>query len=177
MGKSWLDGLERCNPKVAGSSLRPAGIVGEGCEYTALSPSSLPRRDALEQGTEPPTAPRAPQHKWLPTTPGVCSQYACVFTAVCVYIVWVKCRAKIPKMGHHTWSYVLSLVTWCCACSQTWEKYKSILPFQYSIVNSINGFVKQLFTFVLSNVTKSVESVLFISLCLSRELNPWPLSC
>ncbi len=27
----------------------------------------------LEQGTEPPTAPRAPQHNWLPTAPGVCS--------------------------------------------------------------------------------------------------------
>ncbi len=70
----------------------------------------------LEQGTEPPTAPRAPQHKWLPTAPGVCSRCVCVFTVcvcvhccVCVHFGWVKCRAQIPSMGHHTWSYVTSL--------------------------------------------------------------------
>ncbi len=41
----------------------------------------IPNHDwgALEQGTEPPTAPRAPQHKWLPTAPGVCS-LLCVCT-------------------------------------------------------------------------------------------------
>ncbi len=32
---------------------------------------------AIEQDTEPPTAPRAPQHKWLPTAPGVYSQCVC----------------------------------------------------------------------------------------------------
>ncbi len=47
------------NRKVASLSLGPAGIVGEGSECTALSPPSIPRRGALEQGTEPPTAPRA----------------------------------------------------------------------------------------------------------------------
>ncbi len=57
--------------------------------------------------TKPPTAPWAPQHKWLPTAPGVCSR--CVFTAVCVIFGWVKCRARIPSMGHHTWPYVTSL--------------------------------------------------------------------
>ncbi len=62
---------------------------------------------ALEQGTEPPTAPRAPQHKWLPTAPGVCSW--CVFTAVCVHLGWDKCRAQIPSIGHHSWPYVTSL--------------------------------------------------------------------
>ncbi len=35
---------------------------------------------ALEQGIEPPTAPRAPQHKWLSTTPDVC---VCVCVCVC----------------------------------------------------------------------------------------------
>ncbi len=65
-----------------------------------------------EQGTEP----WAPQHKWLPTVPGVCSRCVCVcvftvcvFTAVCVHFGWVKCRAQVPSMGHHTWSYVTSL--------------------------------------------------------------------
>ncbi len=47
---------------------------------------------ALEQGTEPPTAPRAPPH-WLPTAPGVCSQ--------CVHLDGLNlCRAQIPSMGH-----------------------------------------------------------------------------
>ncbi len=41
--------------------------------------------------------------------PGVCSQCVCVFTAVCVHLGWVKCRAQIPSMGHHTWPYVTSL--------------------------------------------------------------------
>ncbi len=92
--------------------------------YSALSPPSIPRRGALEQGTKPPTAPWVPQHKWLPTAPGVCSlclcvhccvcarsingcpllrvcvHCVCVFTAVCVHLGWVKCRAQIPSMGH-----------------------------------------------------------------------------
>ncbi len=42
----------------------------------ALSPPSIPRRGALEQGTEPPTAPCAPQQKC--TAPGVCSHCVCV---------------------------------------------------------------------------------------------------
>ncbi len=67
--------------KVASLSLGPAGIVGGGSECTVLSPSSIP-----EQGTEPPAAPRAAQHKWLPTAPGVCSRCVCVFTAVCVHL-------------------------------------------------------------------------------------------
>ncbi len=33
----------------------------------------------------------------------------CVFTAVCLHFGVVKCRAHIPSMGHHTWSYVMSL--------------------------------------------------------------------
>ncbi len=50
----------------------PAGIVHDWGE-------------TLEQGTEPPTAPRAPQ-RWLPTAPGVCA------------LGWVKCRAHISLM-------------------------------------------------------------------------------
>ncbi len=73
------------------------------------------------QGTEPPTAPRAPQHRRLPTAPGVCLRCVCVFTAVCVCVCvftavcvcvhfgWVKCRAQILSMGHHTWPHVTSL--------------------------------------------------------------------
>ncbi len=43
----------------------------------------------LEQGTEPPTAPRAPQHKWLPTAPGVCSRCVCVCVHCCVCALWM----------------------------------------------------------------------------------------
>ncbi len=39
----------------------------------------------------------------------VCVHCVCVFTAVCVHLGWDKCRAQIPSMGHHTWSYVTSL--------------------------------------------------------------------
>ncbi len=52
--------------------------------------------ETLEQGTEPPTAPRAPQ------------QYVCVHCCVCA-LGWVKCRAQIPSMGHHIWPHVTSL--------------------------------------------------------------------
>ncbi len=62
----------------------------------------------LEQGTEPPTAPRALQHKWLPTALGVCSRCVCVH-GVCVHFGWVRCRAQVPRMGHHTWLYVTPL--------------------------------------------------------------------
>ncbi len=44
------------------------------------------RGETLKQGTEPPTAPQAPQQKWLPTAPGVYSQCVCsLLTAVCVH--------------------------------------------------------------------------------------------
>uniref|UniRef100_A0A672TBF2 Dishevelled associated activator of morphosis 2 n=1 Tax=Sinocyclocheilus grahami TaxID=75366 RepID=A0A672TBF2_SINGR len=65
--------------------------------------SPLDNFNTLEQGTEPPTAPQAPQH-WLPTTPGVCSGCVCVHYCVCA-LGWVKCRAQIPSMGYHTWPH------------------------------------------------------------------------
>ncbi len=48
--------------------------------------------ETLEQGTEPSTALRAPQ------------QYVCVCA-----LGWVKCRAQIPSIGHHTWPHTTSL--------------------------------------------------------------------
>ncbi len=59
--------------------------------------------ETLEQGTEHPTAPWAPQQKRLPTAPGVCS-----LLCVCAH-GWVKSRAQILSMGYHTWSHVTSL--------------------------------------------------------------------
>ncbi len=70
---------------------------------------------ALKQGTESPTAPRALQHKWLPTAPGVCSGCVCVcvcvFTAVCVHIGWVKCRAPYLAVCHITFTIGYPILT------------------------------------------------------------------
>ncbi len=33
----------------------------------------------------------------------------CVHWCVCVHFGWVKRRAQIPSMGHHTWLYIMSL--------------------------------------------------------------------
>ncbi len=43
-------------------------------------------------------------------------QFVCVFTAVCVHFGWVKRRARIPSMGHHTWSYFTSLTSILIDC-------------------------------------------------------------
>ena len=65
---------------------------------------------ALEQGIEPPTAPRAPQHKMAAHCSGcVFTVCVCVHCSVCVHFGWVKCRAQILSMGHHTWLNVTSL--------------------------------------------------------------------
>ncbi len=40
---------------------------------------------ALEQGIEPPTAPRALKQKWLPTAPGVFTLTVCVCVHCCVW--------------------------------------------------------------------------------------------
>ncbi len=100
--------------KGCGFESRSAGIVGGGGGVNVQRSLHLQYHDwgALEQGTEPPTAPQAPQNKWLPTALGVCSQCVssllCVCECVCVWVcTWMdKCRVWIPSMGHHTWLYV-----------------------------------------------------------------------
>ncbi len=84
---------------------------------------------ALEQGTEPPIAPRALE-QWLPTAPGVCSQ--CVFTTHCCVCAlgWVNCRAPISSMGHHTWQYITYIFCYSI--------YPSIQP---SICHSVILFI------------------------------------
>ncbi len=68
--------------------------------------------ETLQQGTQPSTAHQAPQH-WLLTASGVCSQCVCVSTCVSSLLTvcalgWVKCRAQILSMGHHTWPHATS---------------------------------------------------------------------
>ncbi len=53
---------------------------------------------ALEQGTDPPTAPRKPQHKWLLTAPGVFTEGVCSLLGVCTLDGLVVVRAQIPSM-------------------------------------------------------------------------------
>ncbi len=56
----------------------PAGIVVGGVNVQLSLLLQYHDWGALEQGTEPTTAPRALEYKWLPTAPGVCSQCVCV---------------------------------------------------------------------------------------------------
>ncbi len=93
------------------SSLGPTGIVGGGSECTALSPPSIPWWGALEQGTEPPTAPRVPQHKWLPTALGVCS-LLCMSTLdglITEHKLWVW----VTILGHMSRHFHFNMVI-CC---------------------------------------------------------------
>ncbi len=86
----------------------PCSFMGGVNNQRSLHPQYHDWGETLEQGTEPPTAPQAPQH-WLPTAPGVCSRWVCVHCCVCA-LGWVNCRAQIPSMGHHTWPHFTSLV-------------------------------------------------------------------
>ncbi len=61
-----------------------------------LHPQYLDWGETLEQGTEPPTAPRVPQAAHCS---GCVFTTVCVFTAVCVQCGWVKCRTQILGMG------------------------------------------------------------------------------
>ncbi len=58
------------------------------------------------------TAPRAPQHKWLPTAPGVCSQCVCSLLCVCnldglnaepKFRVWVTILGRMSR--NLTWRF------------------------------------------------------------------------
>ncbi len=90
------------NPKVASSNLGPAEFVGGGCELTALS-------STFNTMTEVPLS-KAPNPQLLP---GHSCINGCpllrVCDCVCVHFGWVKCRAQIPSMGHHTWPFVTLL--------------------------------------------------------------------
>ncbi len=59
--------------------------------------SNLGSGETLEQGTEPPTAPRTPLRQ-LSTAPGVCV-CVCVHCSRCVCALgWVKCREHISLL-------------------------------------------------------------------------------
>ncbi len=86
---------------VASSSLGPTGIVGGGVNVQRSLHTQYHDEVPLSK------TPNPQLNKWLPTAPGVCVHGVCV--CVCVHLGWVKCRAQIQSMGHHTWQYVTSL--------------------------------------------------------------------
>ncbi len=101
---------------VAGSSLGNSRDWGWGGvnDQRSLHPQCRDWVETLEQGTGAPTAPRAPQHKLLPSAPVVCSRCVCVhYSLLCVCVCVcalgrVKCRTEILSMGHHTWPHITS---------------------------------------------------------------------
>ncbi len=69
--------------------------AGRNCRWGEWINSALATLNTTTKvPTEPPTIPRAPQHKLLPTAPGVCS-LLCVCTFCTTFL----------SMGQHTWSY------------------------------------------------------------------------
>ncbi len=60
----------------------------------------------LSKGPNPQLLPWGLSIKGCPLL-RVCVHGVCVFTAVCVHFEWVKCRAQILSMGHHTWPLTL----------------------------------------------------------------------
>ncbi len=76
--------------------------------YSTLSTINTTDWGALEQGTKPPTAPRAPQHQWLPTAPGVYSRCVCVCSLLCV------CTLDGINADHKFWVWVTILVRMSC---------------------------------------------------------------
>ncbi len=143
-----------CNPKVESSSLGPAGIVGGGSECTALSQPQCHDWGALEQGTEPPTAPRASQHKWLPTA--VCVHGVCVCVCVCslwmVYMQSMNSEYGSPYLAvcHVTFIY-------CCF-------FLSVGLSVDLLFNSVKG------NYIYLSFSCSICSSIYRSVCLSVVL-------
>ncbi len=100
------------------------------CEWTALSPPSIPwLRCPWARHWTPNCSPGAGAMAALCSG---CVFTVCVFTTHCCVCAlgWVKCRAPISSMGHHTWQYItlllllyyyhMSLMSLClsvCSCS------------------------------------------------------------
>ncbi len=56
--------------------------------------------------------PSIPRLRWDPWARHRTPNYSPGATAICVCVCalgWVKCRAQIPSMGHHTWPHITSL--------------------------------------------------------------------
>ncbi len=104
---------------------------------------------ALEQGFEPPTAPRAPQHKWLPTALDVC---ALGLNAEHEFRVWVTILGRMSRhFTFQTTGPVLLIVrpTWSSQ-SSSWKPE----PTSHTI-NHKNSGSKKLWTVLHYLFTKT----------------------
>ncbi len=93
--QTWIES-RTCNPKVVGSSLRSGSDCRWG-EWITSTLSTLNTTTEMRPLSKAPNPQLLPGRHWLPTAPGVCA------------LGWVKCRAQIPSMGHHTWPHTTSL--------------------------------------------------------------------
>ncbi len=101
---------------------------------------------ALEQGTEPPTAPQLCYS--ILTAPGVCSRCVCVFTAVCTldglnaehkFRVWVTILGRMSRHFHFQSNYKCKL-----PCSDT----KSCKPLALWIPRGVTSIADKALTSV-----------------------------
>ncbi len=90
------------------------------CEWTAHSPPSIPwLRCPWARHWTPNCSPGAGAMAALCSG---CVFTVCVFTTHCCVCAlgWVKCRAPISSMGHHTWQYITLLlfyiISTCPSC-------------------------------------------------------------
>ncbi len=100
------------NPRVASSSLRSGRNCRWGSEWPALSSSFNTTTEVSLSKTPNCSSDTAAQMA------AHCSGSVfavCVFTAVCVNLGWIKCRAQILSMGHRTWPCHVSF-TFLHAC-------------------------------------------------------------
>ncbi len=94
--------IQRFRVRISG----PAGIEGGDCEWTALSPPSIPwLRCPWARHRTPNCSPGAGA---MAAHCSGCVLTVCVFTTHCCVCAlgWVKCRGPISSMGHHTWQYI-----------------------------------------------------------------------
>ncbi len=86
------------------------GLMDRASDERSLHPQYHDWGETLEQGTEPPTAPRAPQH-WLPTALCVCVR---VCVCVCVFTCSLLCVCTWMSEMQSTNSEYGSLHCWSC---------------------------------------------------------------
>ncbi len=108
MGYIWVIYLQRLWVRISG----PAGIEGGDCEWTALSPPSIPwLRCPWARHRTPNCSPGAGA---MAAHCSGCVFTVCVFTTQCCVCAlgWVKCRGPISSMGHHIWQYITLLLSY-----------------------------------------------------------------
>ncbi len=129
--------------------------------YSALSTFNTTTEVPLSKAPNPQLLPGRRSINGCPLL-RVCVHGVCVFTTVCVHFGWVKCRARIPSMGHHTWPYVTSLSLFTLISDRSLDFSELMKSLQIVLLS----YSAQMF-FVSSNAAQ-----------LSRRARPvWSFSC